>query len=402
MLRNLMMMITLLVTAIPAAAQDGVVWKAEYFDNPYLIGRLVTTRPESHINFDWGLSSPDRRVPDDNFSARFTADVYFPAGNYRFSVLADDRVRVSVAFQPIIDTFERPQPGTQLSADVPLPEGVHHLQIDYREDVSEAYLSFSWARIDPGSDAPQLPVLLTSAPLVNPNPWEAAYYANPTLSEPFQFKRTEPQGPARGFSTNPPREDLPADNFSVRWESIQPLAAGTYQIRVRADDGVRVYIDGNRVIDQWHTATGQIYTHTFTVEQGNYRFTVEHYDATGNAFVDYNLVLLSGQSYDGLYTLPGSGASAPAAAAPAAQIPANAQPTGYLVTAADNVNLRGGPGRNFAVVGKLPFEAQAAVLGRDASLIWWLVDYNGTVGWVSARFGRIQPDANINQIPVVG
>src|SRR5690606_1559985 len=114
-----------------------------------------------------------------------------------------------------------------------------------------------------------------SAPLVNPNPWEAAYYPNPTLSEPFQFKRNEPQGPARTFNTDPPREDMPTNNFSVRWESIQPLADGTYQIRLRAKDGVRVYIDGNRVIDAWGGSAGQLFTHTFTVAKGEYRFTVE-------------------------------------------------------------------------------------------------------------------------------
>ena len=174
MLRKLILIIALLVIVAPAAAQGGVVWKAEYYDNPYLIGNRVILRQEERINFDWGLASPGKDVPSDNFSARFTADIYFAAGTYRFTALADDSVRVSVAFQPIIDTFDRPQPGTQLSADVPLPEGVQHVQVDYREEVREAYLTFDWARIDPTSDAPQLPVLLTSAPLVNPNPWEAA------------------------------------------------------------------------------------------------------------------------------------------------------------------------------------------------------------------------------------
>jgi hypothetical protein len=48
----------------------------------------------------------------------------------------------------------------------------------------------------------------------------------------------------------------------------------------------------------------------------------------------------------------------------------------------------------------MPFEAQAAVLARDASNIWWMIDYNGVVGWVSQRIGRIEPGANINSIPV--
>lgn len=401
MLRKCFLLLILLLVIAPtaASAQGGVVWKAEYYDNPYLIGERAALRTEERINFDWGLGSPSEHVSSNNFSARYTTDAYFSAGTYRFSVLADDRVRVSVAFAPIIDTFERPQPGVLLSAEVTLPEGVHHLQVDYQEITREAYVSFDWARIDTMPEQPQLPVLLTSAPLVNPNPWEAAYYPNPTLSEPFQFKRNEPQGPARTFNTDPPREDMPTDYFSVRWESIQPLDDGTYQIRLRAKDGVRVYINGSRVIDAWSGSAGQLFTHTFSIPKGEYRFTVEYYKTTGLGYVDYNLVLLDSRPIDQLYTLPGSGAPASASQA---QIPANAQPTGYMVTAADSVNLRGGPGTSFDVVGKLPFEAQAAVLGRDAALNWWLVDYNGTVGWVSTRFGRIQEDANINSIPVVG
>ncbi|MBZ0300031.1 MAG: hypothetical protein K8J31_09835, partial [Anaerolineae bacterium] len=220
----------LLIVAAPIAAQEGVTWKAEYFANPYLIGGDKYTQQESAIRFDWGLGSP-RDLPDDNFSIRFTTDVYFPAGTYRFSALADDQVRVSVAFAPVINTFDKPQPGVLLSAEVPLPEGVHHIQVDYREEVKEAYIEVGWAPVSAGSYEPQLPVLFTSSPALTPNPWQAAYYDNPNLSEPFKFKRNEPSA-TRTFNTDAPREDLPADHFSVRWESIQPLADGTYQFRV--------------------------------------------------------------------------------------------------------------------------------------------------------------------------
>jgi hypothetical protein len=394
MLRFLILLTLALLIAAPAAAQSGVVWKAEYYDNPYLIGSKEYEQQESAIAFDWGLGSP-RDLPDDNFSIRFTTDVYFPAGTYRFSALADDRVRVSVAYAPVINTFDKPQPGVLLSADVPLPEGVHHIQVDYREETKEAYVNVGWALLTPGSDAPQLPVLFTSAPALTPNPWQAAYFDNPNLNEPHVFKRNEPSA-SRTFNTDPPRPGMPADNFSVRWESIQPLDDGTYQIRVRADDGVRVYINGNRVIDEWHNATGQIYTHTFTIPKGEYRLTVEYYDNTGPGFVDFNIVLLDSRPIDQLYTLPGSGGAAQQAAPPADVPP----PSGYLITAGDALNIRSGPGTNFEVIGKMPFEAQAAVLARDASNIWWMIDYNGVVGWVSQRIGRIEANANINSIPV--
>jgi hypothetical protein len=381
--------------AVPTGATDGVVWKAEYFDNPYLIGEPAIRRDERGINFDWGLASPAPDFPSDNFSARFGTDVYFDAGTYRFSVLADDRVRVSVAFQPVIDTFNAPKPGQQLSADVTLPAGVHHLQIDYREETFTAYLSFNWARVD-SSGAPQLPIANISAPLINPNRWTAAYYANPNLSEPFIYKESA-DSPSRNFGSGAPNGTMPVDNFSARWESIQPLEGGTYQIRVDADDGVRVYVNGSLVIDQWHGATGQIYTATLTLPRGDHRFTVEFYEAGGLAFVEYNLVRLESSIIGTLYTLPGTNpVSAVTSNTP------NLPPTDYTITAADSVVIRNGPGRSFTRIGTIPYQAQANILGRNSSSTWWYVDYNGVAGWVSAQFGRIQSGANINSIPVAG
>jgi uncharacterized protein YgiM (DUF1202 family) len=188
---------------------------------------------------------------------------------------------------------------------------------------------------------------------------------------------------------------------------VQPLADGTYQIRLRAKDGVRVYINGNRVIDAWGGSAGQLFTHTFSIAKGEYRFTVEYFKNTGLGYVDYNLVLLDSRPIDQLYTLPGSGPPAnfqpPQGQPPSqVQVPADLPPTGYIVTAADNTNLRNGPGTQFDVIGTMPFQAEASVIARDPALIWWLVNYNGTIGWVSTRLARIQPTANINVIPVLG
>ena len=361
----------LLLMAQPTVAQDG--WQAEFYKNPYLLGDPVK-----------------QHFPVDYFSARFTTFRYFDAGLYRLSILADDSVRVSVDGNAVIDSFDPPRPGSLLTADVTLTAGQHSIQIDYRENTLTAYVSFDWARLD-GSGGPSLPVIDTSAPLININPWTVAYYQNTDLSG-APVRIASDGDPSRNFGLGAPIPEMDGDNFSVRWESLQPLDAGTYQVRVRADDGIRVYVDGGLVIDQWHGAADVIYTATVPLSAGDHRFVVEYYEAQGSAFTEYNLARLGGSVLSGSTSV-----SNPPPAPTAVTLPA----TGYRITAADNLNIRSGPGLSFAVVGKMAYNTQADILGRVADDTWWLIRYNGVSGWVASYLGRIEADANINSIPIV-
>lgn len=389
-MRRLVLVLTLLIlAAVPLSAQNGVTWKAEFYENPYLLGDALTINTGG-VDYDWGLSSPFAdKNPVDHFSARFTTNANFAsAGVYRFSILADDEVRVSIDFRAVIDTFDKPQPGTLLSADVNLTAGNHHIQIDYRERTFVAYVKFKW---EPASSAQPALFNVISAPGINPNRWMVAYYANTSLSgSPVHINDTE--SPSRNFSVDEPIGGMSKDNFSVRWESIQPLEGGAYQINVRADDGVRVYVNGGIVIDQWHGASADTYSVTLNLPKGDHRFTVEYYDALGVGFLEYNFVRLGGTSVN----LAGATSIQPTAAAP---VP---PPTGYIIIAADALNIRSGPGTTFARVGRMPYQAQANVLGRNANDTWWHVEYNGVVGWVASYVGRIEEGANRNEIPITG
>ncbi|HSH95573.1 MAG TPA: TIM-barrel domain-containing protein, partial [Roseimicrobium sp.] len=59
-----------------------------------------------------------------------------------------------------------------------------------------------------------------------------------------------------GVGANPRTDPIPGlnmDGFSVRWQGfIQAARAGAYTIRLRADDGMRMWIDGNLVVDDWN------------------------------------------------------------------------------------------------------------------------------------------------------
>ena len=53
-----------------------------------------------------------------------------------------------------------------------------------------------------------------------------------------------------------PHENLPVDNFSVRWTGwISAPQDGRYKLVFPCNDGLRVTLKGSRIIDEWHQAT---------------------------------------------------------------------------------------------------------------------------------------------------
>ena len=68
--------------------------------------------------------------------------------------------------------------------------------------------------------------------------------------------------------TGSPAPEVNADNFSARWTRDVDLAPGTYTVTATTDDGIRVYVDGNPVIDQWHDQTATTYSASVPLAAG--------------------------------------------------------------------------------------------------------------------------------------
>lgn len=56
----------------------------------------------------------------------------------------------------------------------------------------------------------------------------------------------------------------------------------------------------------------------------------------------------------------------------------------YTIGVRANLNIRSGPGTDYNIVGRIPFGDRARVISASGG--WWLVDYGGRTGWVSAEF----------------
>jgi hypothetical protein len=119
-------------------------FKGEYYNNAALTGSPVLTRNDTTINFNWGLGAPNLALPADNFSVRWTKNQSFTAGTYRFSVTADDGIRLYIDNNLIINQWID-QGATTYTADMTLTAASHAIKVEYYDGTQDAVAMFSYA-----------------------------------------------------------------------------------------------------------------------------------------------------------------------------------------------------------------------------------------------------------------
>ena len=279
-------------------------WRGEYFANTSLTGEPVLVRNDTEINFDWGAGSPGGGLPVDQFGVRWTRWMHFRAGTYRFTVTADDGVRLWIDGQFVLNEWHDGSM-TPYSVDLYLPRGNHSVQLEYYENLGGAAVKFTWTRDEQPTETPT--PTLTPTPSATPSPtptsapplpqvWMGEYYDNPSLVGLPVLVR-EDADVNFNWGAGSPDGSLPADNFSARWTRSIWLAAGTYRFTVSADDGVRFWLDGVPLIDQWHLATGDIYVVETSLAEGVHLMRIEYYEEALDAHLYFTSEFLSSPAF---------------------------------------------------------------------------------------------------------
>ena len=83
----------------------------------------------------------------------------------------------------------------------------------------------------------------------------------------------------------------PVDHFAIRWTGyFIPKESGDYQFFTSADDGVRVYIDDERTIDDWLPHSQTLDTCSKHLEGGKaYKIRLEYFDSVSTAIVGFGV-----------------------------------------------------------------------------------------------------------------
>jgi hypothetical protein len=252
-------------TSKPAAAQPTPIqiteWRGEYFDNVSLAGAPLV-RNDKKIEFDWGQGSPMKGINANDFSARWTRRLEFEAKTYRFYVRVDDGVRLWVDGQLLIDQWQEGSVRTY-TAEQDMTQGKHDIRVEMYEHTGQATIAFWRETIESYPD------------------WKGEYFNNKALSGgPFLVRNDT--GIDFDWSTGAPAPGMPADSFGVRWTRQLHYRAGHYRFIVQVDDGVRLWVDGTLIIDQWHDGVGS-YSGDIYLAEGQHQVRMEMYENTGGA-----------------------------------------------------------------------------------------------------------------------
>jgi hypothetical protein len=120
-------------------------WKGEYWDNPDLAGAPILVRNDRDIEFDWWQGSPDPSIPSDWFSARWTREVTFQPGLYRFYAFADDGIRALVGEAVVFDEWHSSR--DEVYRTEMAVAGRQTVTVEFYEAEGDARLRAWWRRL---------------------------------------------------------------------------------------------------------------------------------------------------------------------------------------------------------------------------------------------------------------
>jgi beta-glucosidase len=130
--------------AIPPSAFVGL--KGEYFTNQELKGEPEIVRSDDQIAFNWGDGSPNKLIPDDHFSVRWTGKLLpTKTGDYSVSVTSDDGARLYLNNRIVVEDWtvhaaKANIVSVHFEAGVPV-----EFKLEYFEETGQASCELGWA-----------------------------------------------------------------------------------------------------------------------------------------------------------------------------------------------------------------------------------------------------------------
>jgi YVTN family beta-propeller protein len=240
-----------------------------------------------------------------NYGTRMRGYVTAPVtGSYTFWIAGDDNSELllspdtSAANAAVIASvpgWTSPRQWTkyaqQKSASISLQAGqIYYIEARHKEGGGGDNLAVAW-QIPGGSQAViagqyLMPYVLDEITGTQPlgSGLLGQYFGNTTLSATALVQRIETIDFVWGRAA--PAPGVPADRFSVRWTGqLEAPTTGTYRLQTISDDGVRVWVNGALLINDWTSHAAKANTTPWIALSAGQRVTlrIEYYDGGSDA-----------------------------------------------------------------------------------------------------------------------
>ena len=99
------------------------------------------------------------------------------------------------------------------------------------------------------------------------------------------------------WGTGSPAPSIWHDRFSARWTRYIDMTPGVYRFTATSDDGIRVWLDGELIINEWYDHAIKTVWADRNLSPGHHLLTVEFYENTGLAVAKVSWVPASAPIY---------------------------------------------------------------------------------------------------------
>lgn len=300
----------------------------QYFTNTTLSGSATATRLDGPIDFNWGTAAPGPSgIGINTFSVRWEGVLRVTeTGNYSFQTVSDDGVRLWVNEVQLINNWTDHSSTINTSAQIALTAGqTYTIRLEFYENGGSAEIRLRWQVPSsssyvaiPSGPSPTLGAGLYHCAVteicsgVTPaGGIQGQYFNNMTLTGTAVGTRVDGPIDFQWLQAAPGVTGVNANQFSVRWNGrLRATVTGNYQFQTRSDDGVRLWVNGQQLINQWndHSATDHTSGNIYLQAGQAYTILLEFYENNVDAEIRLR------------WMVPGSGSfvAIPAGTAPAA------------------------------------------------------------------------------------
>ena len=254
---------------------EPVVWAVTYYSDKTLGSSAGSATLDS---VDRALAERPASVGSTNYSLRAKRNVYLPLGRYRFQVRGDDGVRLKINGITRIDGWTN-QGLTPYDYELEHPGGTLGLEIEYYQDGGGSGLGFEFRQVG----------------------YFGEYYRGTTLQAPAAGATLDRNVPVAyrhedsidfDWGAGNRLDRVGANDFSARFRGQVSLPVGRWRMDLTGDDGIRLYVDGRLLIDEWHPQSATTHNRMIDLVGREHEIVVEYFERGGSAVCKLEYVRL--------------------------------------------------------------------------------------------------------------